>query len=134
MAEVDSDRPSFDLMHTESLVQELDASPLTWQLSPWTYGAAALGAVGFGAYSAFDAMSLELAQPEVAICLARRCGPEQLQRPSFGLNETLWAQLGLTVGVLGMGTAFTLWVLEEDEQQQTTLVISPSGLFVRGKL
>lgn len=134
LAELDSERANVDRMLAESSVVDLYSGPLEWRLSPWAYGAAAVGAVGFGAYGAFDAMNHDLVQSELATCLARRCGPEQLQRPSLGLNETLWAQLGLTVGVLGLGTAVTLWVLEEDEQQRTTLVLSPSGLFVRGKM
>ncbi len=98
------------------------------------YDAALLGAVGFGAYGVLDAMSEDTLAGLEDDCVDGRCPNGKSERQQASAKQQMMAKLGLALGIVGMGSAVTLWVLDDDAETKTTLRLTPSGLFIRGKL
>jgi len=102
-------------------------------LTTYAYGAVAVGAMGFGAFDALGHVDdEELARLEAA-CTDGVCSPHDSKELAHKRAANLWARIGLALGVVGVGSAISLWVLE-DEDGPTMLMVSPSGVFVRGKM
>lgn len=107
---------------------------VSW-FSAFAYDAAALGAVGFGAYGVYDEMSRDtLAGMDLETCQRQSCDAEQSRRAQDGAVQQLVARVGLALGLVGVGSAVTLLVLDEGDNGKTTLRLSPSGLFLHGKM
>jgi hypothetical protein len=90
--------------------------------------------MGFGAYEALGSVNASAVTDQEAACLTRGCSATEASEVEHQRLANLWARVGLAVGVMGVGSAITLWVLDESDDGPTALMVSPSGLFVRGKM
>ncbi len=98
------------------------------------HDAALLGAVGLGAYGVLDAMSEETLASLGDDCIDGRCPARKSENEQTSARQQTMAKIGLALGIVGMSSAVTLWVLDADADTKTTLRLTPSGLFIHGKL
>ncbi len=102
-------------------------------LRPYAYAATALAVVGGGAFGYFGYKSTKTHDDLVKACPGGQCPNDEGDRIDRGKQQQLFANIGLGVGVVGLGAAVTLFLLEPDDTD-TAFVISPFGVAVRGTL
>lgn len=107
---------------------------VSW-LAAFAYDAAAIGAFGFGAYGVYGEMRQDrLVEMELGQCQRQACDEEQTRQEQRGAMQQLLSRVSLALGLVGVGSAVTLLVLDEGANGETTLRLSPSGLFLHGKM
>jgi hypothetical protein len=125
---------------TRTTTSPKDAEPHASSVSLWPYAytAAAVGAVGFGAFAYFGLASKDKYDQLQAACVGGTCPPGRAGTLDEGKREQLWANIGLAVGVAGAAAAVTLFVLDGDdakpEQASVAFEISPTLISVKGRL
>jgi hypothetical protein len=128
LAEAPNDVPA----DSEPLVpEESDGSPFPAPPLP-SYIALGVGAVGFGLFAAFGAMSASTAS-DLDAC-APRCPTTMREDADSGSTNQTVANVGLIVGVTGVAAAAGIWLVvaltddPSEEAQAVRLRIGPTGL------
>lgn len=106
-------------------------------LRPYAYLASGVGAAGIGAFAVFGIMSVNQHGKLEEACPNAECSPDMADEISRGKSQQLWANIGLAVGAVGLGTGITLLLLEPDKQEagpSVALDLSPSYVGLTGKL
>jgi hypothetical protein len=102
-------------------------------LRPYAYAATAVGVVGLGAFGVFGLSSKKTHDELLAACPGGQCQSDEADRIDRGKQQQLLANIGLGVGLAGLGAAVTLFLLEPSETE-TAFVISPFGIGLRRSL
>jgi hypothetical protein len=100
-------------------------------LRTWAYVAGGVGVAGLVTFGVFGAMSRSKYDDLKDSC-GGRCPPSRQDDIDSGKRSQTIANIGLVVGVVGVATGVTLFVLSGKKKQTTEVVASPSWIGVRG--
>lgn len=100
-------------------------------LRTWSYVAGGVGVVGLVTFGVFGAMSRSKYNDLKDSCHGP-CPPSRQDDIDSGKRSQTIANIGLVVGIVGVATGVTLFVLSGKKKQTTEVVASPSWIGVRG--
>jgi hypothetical protein len=100
-------------------------------LRTWSYVAGGVGVVGLVTFGVFGAMSRSKYNDLKDTC-GGHCPPSRQDDIDSGKRSQTIANIGLVVGIVGVATGVTLFVLSGKKKQSTEVVASPSWIGVRG--
>jgi hypothetical protein len=117
------------------VVNDAKAEP---SLLPYAYVSAGVGALGLGAFAVFGTMSRQTYTDLEARCTDGSCPPAEAKRIEQGRDQQLFANVGLAVAAVGLGTAVTLWIADsgggpEASQGNTAVLLGPQGASLWGR-
>lgn len=94
-------------------------------------GVGVVGAAGFAIFGSMSNSNYEKLEEE---CPDGRCAPDRQDEIDTGERNQLFANVGLVVGIVGIGAGVTLFVLSSgsDEPEHARVTLSPSGVSYRG--
>lgn len=94
-------------------------------------GVGVAGAAGFAIFGMMSKNQYDALEKE---CPGDRCAPDRRADIDAGERNQLLANLGLAVGVVGIGVGATLFVLSSggNEQEQGRVIVGPTGVAYRG--
>jgi hypothetical protein len=92
--------------------------PSTSPLRTWSYVAGGVGAAGFVAFAVFGAMTSSRYSSLQKACPQNHCGPEQQSDIDAGKTYQTIANVGLGVGIAGLATGVTLFVLSSGHKDE----------------
>ena len=95
---------------------------------------AGVGVVGAAGFAIFGMMSKNQYDSLEKECPGGRCAPDRQDDIDGGERNQLFANIGLAVGVLGIGAGATLFVLSSgsDSEKHGRVTLGPSGVAYRG--
>jgi hypothetical protein len=95
---------------------------------------AGVGVAGVAGFAIFGMMSKSQYESLEKECPGGRCGPDRQEDIDSGERNQLFANIGLAVGVVGIGVGATLFVLSSgsDEQEHGRVTLGPAGVAYRG--
>jgi hypothetical protein len=108
-------------------------------LRTWALVAGGVGVVGLGAFAAFGAMSQSKLHTLESSCPGHECPPARQDDIDSGKQFRLLANVGLSLGVVGLGAGVTLFVIgssssSSTESKHVSLVIGPTSVNVLGRM
>lgn len=108
-------------------------------LRTWALVAGGVGVVGLGAFAAFGAMSQSKLHALESSCPGHQCPPDRQGDIDSGKQFRLLANVGLALGVVGLGAGVTLFVIgssssSSTESKDVSLVIGPTSVNVVGRM
>lgn len=106
-------------------------------LLPYAYLSAGLGVVGLGSFAVLGTMSKNDYQTLEERCVNGACPASEATVIERGQREQTWANVGLVVGVAGIATAVTLWLLDDSAPGETGelgIRVAPNGATLWGQL
>lgn len=106
-------------------------------LLPYAYLSAGVGVVGMGSFAVLGTLSKNDYESLQQQCQAGTCPASEATVIERGRREQTWANVGLVVGIAGLGAAATLWLLDGSNEGNSTRVgvmLVPNGAAIRGQL
>ncbi|MGZ6083852.1 MAG: tetratricopeptide repeat protein [Polyangiales bacterium] len=100
-------------------------------LRTWSYVAGGVGIAGLATFGIFGAMSRSKYNDLKDSCHGP-CPPSRQSDIDSGKRSQTIANIGLVVGVIGVATGVTLFVLSGKKEQKTEVVATPSWIGVQG--
>lgn len=91
-------------------------------LRTWSYVAGGVGAAGFVTFAVFGAMTSSKYSSLQKACPQNHCGPEQQNDIDAGRTYQTIANVGLGVGIAGLATGVTLFLLSSGHHDEATQV------------
>jgi hypothetical protein len=105
-------------------------------LKPWAYVAGGVGAAGLVTFGVFGAMSRSTFAELEDACPNGICPPERQDDIDQGKQQQMIANIGLAVGVVGIGAGVTLFLLDKGDRSPSSArvraVAGPGSISVRG--
>jgi hypothetical protein len=100
-----------------------------------SYVAGGVGAVGLIAFGVFGVLNNGTHADLEQRCAGDRCDPAEQDDIDAGRRYQLLANIGLAVGVLGLGTGATLFVVSAPTERQSawSVDVSPASLRLKGR-
>jgi hypothetical protein len=107
------------------------------KLRPWAYVAGGVGVVGLVTFGVFGAMSRSTYSDLEDSCPDGVCPPERQDDIDKGKTQQTIANVGLAVGVIGLGAGVALFVIDEKQSSGQTrrrlqVGAGPGSISVRG--
>jgi hypothetical protein len=107
-------------------------------LRPWAYLAGGLGVAGIATFAVFGSMSRSTFAELEAGCPNDVCPPQRQAEIDQGKREQMIANLGLAVGVVGLGAGVTLILIDGGEREASSgprlrAVAGPGSISLRGR-
>jgi hypothetical protein len=87
-------------------------------LRTWAYVAGGVGVAGLATFGIFGAMSSSKYSSLQSSCPGRQCGPGSRDDISAGKSFQTIANVGLVLGVVGLGTGATLFILSRPPRKE----------------
>jgi hypothetical protein len=106
-------------------------------LRPWAYVAGGVGVAGLGALAIFGGLAQSSYSDLQTACRGGVCPPAKRSEVSSGKTDEVAANVGLTVGVLGVAAGGVLFVVSLPKSSPAAsigLFVSPSAVGLRGEL
>lgn len=106
-------------------------------LLPYAYLSAGIGVVGIGSFVVLGSMSKSDYETLEERCVEGTCPASEATVIERGQREQTWANVGLAVGIAGVGTAVTLWLLDEPDREGSAKLgvrLAPNGATLWGQL
>jgi hypothetical protein len=132
----DDDKPVAAVLDTSNPV-DTGASPSDRiGLRPWAYIAGGLGVAGLASFTVFGLMSSSTYDDLKNTC-PQGCLPDKRSEIDRGVSEQTAANVGLGVGIVGLGVGATLFVLslhQRAPQAGAALVVMPAYIGLRGSM
>lgn len=100
-------------------------------LRPYAFIAGGVGVLGLGAFGVFGAMSRNDYRELEDECRDDRCPASSQDTIDRGRSRQQLANIGLAVGVVGVGAAVTLWLLEPKTESRGGVALDASWSSVR---
>ena len=100
-------------------------------LRPYAFIAGGVGVLGFGAFGVLGAMSRADYRQLEDECVNDRCPASLEDTIDRGRSRQQLANIGLAVGVVGVGAAVTLWLLEPEPESPSGVALDASWSSVR---
>jgi hypothetical protein len=97
---------------------EAESAPPSRSLRPWAYVAGAVGVAGFLTFGVVGSMSRSTYSDLEDECPGRVCPPERQEDIDAGKTQQLVANVGLVVGIVGVATGATLFIIDEKRVAQ----------------
>jgi hypothetical protein len=89
-------------------------------LRPWAFVAGGVGLVGLATFGVFGAMSRSTFSDLESTCPDGECPPGSQDDIDKGKNQQLIANIGLAVGVVGLGAGITLFIVDSGQSSAST--------------
>ena len=108
-------------------------------LRPYAYVAGGVGAAGVLTFAVFGALANSTYSDLKDQCHGGPCAPPRANDISSGKTQQTIANIGLVVGVIGLGAGVALYVLSappksSDEAPHAAVVLGPGWLGIRGAM
>jgi hypothetical protein len=111
----------------------MEPPPKRSPLKPLAYVAGGLGVAGLVGFGVLGALNNSKFSSLESKCPNDHCPPNLADDIDQGRTLQTFANVSLVVGIAGLGTSVTLFLLGRDRPRPTAVVVSPSSVELRGQ-